>query len=199
MKKNRVVQSGCPEFLDEYKVLKPTEKKWRKQMKSPIQGRVFAAALTCAAVSFTSTPLWAEGDPIKIGVLEDQSGDFAAATLAKVHAIGLATKEINDAGGIDGRPIELVVYDTQSDNRRYQEFMRRVLQQDKVDVVFAGFSSASREAYRPIVNQFDGLAFYNNQYEGGVCDANMIVTGAGFSRDVFKLRKGTPCSHPNCC
>jgi branched-chain amino acid transport system substrate-binding protein len=56
--------------------------------------------------------------------------------------------------------------------------MRRVLQRDQVDVVFAGFSSASREAYRPIVNQFDGLAFYNNQYEGGVCDANMIVTGA---------------------
>ena len=71
-----------------------------------------------------------------------------------------------------------MVYDTQSDNTRYQEFMRRVLQRDKVDVVFAGFSSASREAYRPIVNQLDGFAFYNNQYEGGVCDANMIVTGA---------------------
>ena len=117
-------------------------------------------------------------DPIKIGVLEDQSGDFAAATTVKVHAIELAADEINANGGIDGRPVELVVYDTQSDNRRYQEFMRRVLQQDQVDVVFAGFSSASREAYRPIVNQFDGLAFYNNQYEGGVCDANMIVTGA---------------------
>ena len=117
-------------------------------------------------------------EPIKIGVLEDQSGDFAAATMVKVHAIELAAEEINAAGGIAGRPIELVVYDTQSDNRRYQEFMRRVLQRDKVDVVFAGFSSASREAYRPIVNQFDGLAFYNNQYEGGVCDANMIVTGA---------------------
>lgn len=120
---------------------------------------------------------WA-ADPIKIGVLEDQSGDFAAATIGKVHAIQLAAEEINNAGGIAGRPIELVVYDTQSDNNRYQEFMRRVLQLDKVDVVFAGFSSASREAYRPIVNQFDGLAFYNNQYEGGVCDANMIVTGA---------------------
>ena len=117
-------------------------------------------------------------DPIKIGVLEDQSGDFAAATMVKVNAITLAAEEINEAGGIDGRPIELVVYDTQSDNTRYQEFMRRVLQRDKVDVVFAGFSSASREAYRPIVNQFDGLAFYNNQYEGGVCDSNMIVTGA---------------------
>lgn len=128
-------------------------------------------ALACAG------PLAAQ-EAIRIGVLEDQSGDFAAATNVKVHAIELAAEEINAAGGIGGRPVELVVYDTQSDNRRYQEFMRRVLQQDKVDVVFAGFSSASREAYRPIVNQFDGLAFYNNQYEGGVCDANMIVTGA---------------------
>ncbi|RYE82133.1 MAG: urea ABC transporter substrate-binding protein [Hyphomicrobiales bacterium] len=117
-------------------------------------------------------------EPIKLGVLEDQSGDFAVATIGKVHGIELATEEINKAGGIAGRPLELVTYDTQSDNTRYQEFMRRVLQRDKVDVVFAGFSSASREAYRPIVNQFDGFAFYNNQYEGGVCDANMVVTGA---------------------
>jgi branched-chain amino acid transport system substrate-binding protein len=117
-------------------------------------------------------------EPIKLGVLEDQSGDFAAATIGKVHGIELAAEEINAAGGIAGRPLQLVIYDTQSDNTRYQEFMRRVLQRDKVDAVFAGFSSASREAYRPIVNQFDALAFYNNQYEGGVCDANMIVTGA---------------------
>ena len=135
------------------------------------------AAFAFALAGALALPAFAQ-DPIKVGVLEDQSGDFAAATMVKVHAIELATEEINAAGGIAGRPIELVVYDTQSDNLRYQEFMRRVLQADKVDVVFAGFSSASREAYRPIVNQFDGLAFYNNQYEGGVCDANMIVTGA---------------------
>jgi len=133
-----------------------------------------SAAMACSVAG----PALSQDGPIRIGVLEDQSGDFAAATTVKVHAIELAAKEINDAGGIDGRPVELVVYDTQSDNRRYQEFMRRVLQSDEVDVVFAGFSSASREAYRPIVNQFDGLAFYNNQYEGGVCDDNMIVTGA---------------------
>lgn len=134
-----------------------------------------AGAVTALALA---TPALAQDDPIKIGVLEDQSGDFAAATMVKVHAIQLAAKEINDAGGIDGRPVELVTYDTQSDNRRFQEFTRRVLQSDKVDVMFGGFSSASREAYRPIVNQFDGLAFYNNQYEGGVCDDNMIITGA---------------------
>lgn len=138
---------------------------------------VKAMRLGVATAALTASVGMAQ-DAIKIGVLEDQSGDFAAATMVKVNAITLAAEEINAAGGIGGRPIELVVYDTQSDNTRYQEFMRRVLQSDQVDVVFAGFSSASREAYRPIVNQFDGLAFYNNQYEGGVCDANMIVTGA---------------------
>lgn len=145
-------------------------------MNTRYQAGLTAAGLISGLLLATAPTLAA--DPIKLGVLEDQSGDFAAATIGKVHAIQLATDEINKAGGIAGRQIELVIYDTQSDNTRYQEFMRRVLQRDKVDVVFAGFSSASREAYRPIVNQFDGFAFYNNQYEGGVCDANMVVTGA---------------------
>ena len=145
-------------------------------MPSSARNRVFAAALACATA--LATPAWSQGAPIKLGVLEDQSGDFAVATIGKVHGIQLATDEINAKGGIAGRKLELVIYDTQSDNTRYQEFMRRVLQRDKADVVFAGFSSASREAYRPIVDQLDGFVFYNNQYEGGVCDAHMIVTGA---------------------
>ncbi len=120
------------------------------------------------AVALTGTLVLGYGtafaaDPIKLGVLEDQSGDFAVATIGKVHAIQLAAEEINKAGGIAGRPLELVIYDTQSDNTRYQEFMRRVLQRDKVDAVFAGFSSASREAYRPIVDQLNGCLLYTSR------------------------------------
>ena len=141
--------------------------------------RTTPAAGVAVAAMLALAPMAAQAaEPIKLGVLEDQSGDFALATIGKVHGIQLATDEINAAGGIAGRKLELVVYDTQSDNTRYQEFMRRVLQRDKVDVVFAGFSSASREAYRPIVDQLNGFVFYNNQYEGGVCDAHMMVTGA---------------------
>ncbi|MFX6019086.1 ABC transporter substrate-binding protein, partial [Acinetobacter baumannii] len=76
-----------------------------------------AAALTGTLVFATGA--YAAESPIKLGVLEDQSGDFAAATIGKVHAIQLATDEINKAGGIMGRPLELVTYDTQSDNTRY--------------------------------------------------------------------------------
>ena len=119
-----------------------------------MRNRLLLGVCVAGLVAMVGLPARA-ANPIKLGVLEDQSGDFALATIGKVHGIQLATEEINAKGGIAGRPIELVVYDTQSDNTRYQEFMRRVLQRDKVDVVFAGFSSASREAYRPIVDQFN--------------------------------------------
>lgn len=117
-------------------------------------------------------------DPIKLGLLEDESGNFAIAVIPKIHATQLAVEEINAKGGVLGRPLKLIHYDTQSDNTRFQEMARRLIQQDKVDVIFGAFSSASREAIRPIMDKYSQLYFYNNQYEGGVCDKNVFVTGA---------------------
>ena len=77
-----------------------------------------------------------------------------------------------------GRQIELIHLDPQGDNARYQEFARRLLNRDKVDVLIGGITSASREAVRPIVNRTTTPYFYTNQYEGGVCDASMISMGA---------------------
>ncbi|HKB83071.1 MAG TPA: urea ABC transporter substrate-binding protein [Burkholderiales bacterium] len=128
-------------------------------------------------MSLSSLPAFC-ADPIKLGLLEDESGNFAIAVVPKIYAVKLAIEEINAKGGILGRPIKLIHYDTQSDNTRFQEMARRVIQQDKADVVFGAFSSASREAIRPIMDRYKQLYWYNNQYEGGVCDANVFVTGA---------------------
>ena len=117
-------------------------------------------------------------EPIRVGLLEDVSGDLAVIGLPKLHGSQLAVKEINDNGGIMGRPIELIHLDPQGDNARYQEFARRLLQGEKVDLLIGGITSASREAVRPIVDRTDTPYFYTNQYEGGVCDANMISMGA---------------------
>jgi urea transport system substrate-binding protein len=135
-----------------------------------------AIAIALLTIGF-SAPVFA-ADPVKIGLLEDESGNFAIAVIPKIHATQLAVEEINAKGGILGRPIKLIHYDTQSDNTRFQEMARRLIQQDKVDVIFGAFSSASREAIRPIMDKAKQLYFYNNQYEGGVCDANVFVTGA---------------------
>ncbi|PDQ22789.1 urea ABC transporter substrate-binding protein [Mesorhizobium sanjuanii] len=125
----------------------------------------------------TATPVRAE-DPIKVGLLEDVSGDLALIGLPKLHGSELAVEEINAAGGIMGRQIELIHLDPQGDNARYQEFARRLLSRDKVDVLIGGITSASREAVRPIIDRTDTPYIYTNQYEGGVCDANMISNGA---------------------
>ena len=129
-----------------------------------------------AVVMFAGTSQAA--DPIKLGILEDETGNFSIAVIPKIHAYELAVKEINEKGGVLGRPLEIIHYDTQSDNTRFQEFARRLIKKDKVDVIFGGFSSASREAIRPIMDKNKQLYFYNNQYEGGVCDSNVFVTGA---------------------
>lgn len=131
-----------------------------------------AVAATCASAAIA-----ADG-PIKLGLLEDASGNFAIATLPKIQATELAVGEINAKGGILGRQIKLISYDTQSDNTRFQQMARRLIQTDKADVVFGAFSSASREAIRPIMDKANQLYWYNNQYEGGVCDSNVVVTGA---------------------
>ena len=130
-----------------------------------------------AALAVTGVCAKAEEAPIKLGQIEDSSGDFAAAGLPKVHGVALAVDEINAKGGLLGRKIQVIYYDLQSDNRRYQEFARRAIQRDKVDVLFAGFTSASREAVRPIVDRYKQLYFYTNEYEGGLCDKNVFVTG----------------------
>jgi urea transport system substrate-binding protein len=131
-----------------------------------------SVGLACSSVAAVAA------DPVKIGLLEDASGNFALATIPKIHATELAIDEINAKGGILGRPISLIAYDTQSDNTKFQELSRRLIQTDKADVIFGGFSSASREAIRPIMDRAHQLYWYNNQYEGGVCDSNTFVTGA---------------------
>ena len=120
----------------------------------------------------------AKADTIKLGILEDETGNFAIAVVPKIHAYELAVKEINANGGVLGKKLEIVRYDTQSDNRRFQEFARRLIKKDKVDVVFGAFSSASRESIRGIMEKNKMLYFYNNQYEGGVCSKTTFMTGA---------------------
>ncbi len=145
----------------------------RRPVRALAAGALSALALFCAG----TLPVIAQ-EKIKIGLLEDISGDLALLGLPKLHGSQLAVEEINAAGGIMGRQIELIHLDPQGDNARYQEFGRRLLQRDKVDVLIGGITSASREALRPIVNRTKTPYIYTNQYEGGVCDASMISVGA---------------------
>lgn len=91
---------------------------------------VFAALMLIGAV--------AAADDIKIGMLEDLSGDFSLCGTYKSHAMELAIKEINEAGGLLGKQLKLIAPDCQSDNQRYQEMARKLILEDEVDVIMGG-------------------------------------------------------------
>jgi len=114
---------------------------------------------------------------IKLGILEDRSGNFSLVGSPKHKASLLAIEEINNDGGINGKEIEVFDPDPQSDNTRYQDLTRRAIKQERVDALWAGYSSATREAIRPIIDREDQLYFYTTQYEGGVCDKNVFAVG----------------------
>ncbi|MBV0924031.1 urea ABC transporter substrate-binding protein [Halomicroarcula limicola] len=127
--------------------------------------------------SGASTDGKSSGETVKIGVLEDRSGTFALNGTPKWQASKLAIEEINADGGIDGAQIELFDPDPQSDNSRYKQLTRKMIQQRGVDALWAGYASSTREAIRPIVDRQDQLYFYTTQYEGGVCDKNVFAVG----------------------
>ena len=121
--------------------------------------------------------------PISIFSTQAEGRGQKVKTTYKLKVTDTGRKETTDKTGDPkaSRPIltyEVLRYDTQSDNRRFQEFARRLIKKDKVDVVFGAFSSASRESIRGIMEKGKMLYFYNNQYEGGVCSKTTFVTGA---------------------
>src|SRR5512146_2821506 len=120
---------------------------------------------------------FAQGTPIKLGSILDNSGNLDAYGKPMVMATQLAVEEINAAGGLLGRKVEVVQYDSQSDIALYTKYAQQLVRDDKVDVAHAGITSASREAMRQTYRRGNVLYFYNILYEGGVCDRNCFVTG----------------------
>lgn len=146
-----------------------------------------AGSAALAAPAFIGQAAYGQSGPIRLGSLHDLAGPLAATGEPMVYAVELAVQEINDAGGLLGREIEIVSYDTQSNMQLYTQFAQQLAVRDKVDVVHGGITSASREAIRPIFGRFRTLYFYNTLYEGGVCDRNTFNTGTTPAQTVEKL------------
>src|SRR5690349_23642574 len=136
-----------------------------------------SASGAAAGLALPFTRAFAQGAPIKLGSVLDNSGNLDAYGKPMVLATQLASEEINAGGGLLGRKIQVVQYDTQSDIALYTKYAQQLVREDKVDVAHAGITSASREAIRQTFRRANVLYFYNILYEGGVCDRNCFVTG----------------------
>ncbi|MCZ6893287.1 MAG: substrate-binding protein, partial [Gammaproteobacteria bacterium] len=84
----------------------------------------------------------------------------------------------NSAGGLLGRPLELYLQDTASNESIAVNNVRKLVQRDRVDVVLGGITSSMRNAIKDIiVGRGRTLYIYPQLYEGRECTPNIFCTG----------------------
>ncbi|MDD3512484.1 MAG: ABC transporter substrate-binding protein [Synergistaceae bacterium] len=120
-----------------------------RRMHSGIFCVIFALVLLFAAASSAATP---SGDPIKIGYLATLTGDGATWGQHERDGALLAVKELNEAGGVLGRPLELVYYDVRGRQEDAIQAARRLIHEDKVVAIGGTNYSGLNIAIASVVN-----------------------------------------------
>ena len=124
-------------------------------------------------------------ETVKLGLLHSLSGTIAIAEASLVDAEKMAIDEINAAGGVLGRKIEAVIEDGASENPVFAEKARKLLERDKVVAIIGCYTSASRKAVLPVINQTKGLLFYPTYYEGQEEDKHVFYTSQEATQSVI--------------
>lgn len=101
------------------------------------------------------------GKPIRIGLSIAQTGPLGAAGKSGLLALQIWRDDVNAAGGLLGRPVELVVYDDQSNAALTPGIYTKLLDVDKVDLLIAPYSTNLTAPLMPLVKQRDRLLIGN--------------------------------------
>lgn len=139
---------------------------------------LFAACAPAATATAEPTAAAVESDTIKVGILHSLSGTMSISEVSVRDATLLAINEINAKGGVMGKKLVPVIEDGASDWPTFAEKAGKLIKEDKVAVIFGCWTSASRKAVLPVVEQSNGLLFYPVQYEGLESSPNIFYTGA---------------------
>jgi len=126
-------------------------------------------------------------EPIRIGVLFSETG--VTSVIERTERMGtlLAAEEINEQGGINGQPIELVSRDPASDPTRFAQLAERLILEDGVRIILGCYMSSTRKAIIPVVEKWHALLMYPTLYEGFEYSRNVIYTGAAPNQNSVQL------------
>ena len=118
-------------------------------------GSVLTVLLTLLLLSGSAL---AAAGTFKIGLPIAITGKLSGYGIGEVAAAKIAVQEINAAGGILGKKLELVHYDTASDHRQTINIIRKLIQQDKVKLICGPLSSQECKVTFPIIEKSKVIA-----------------------------------------
>src|SRR5258708_16691515 len=115
---------------------------------------------------------------IKVGMIAEETGALSFMGRANANVEGMVVDEINTNGGLLGRKIELYLEDGATTDAVAEAKAAKLVAQDKVDVIFGGIYSSTRQAIKgPAVVKGRTLYIYPEQYEGQECNPLIFCTG----------------------
>ncbi len=106
-----------------------------------------AASMACASWGALAA------EPIRIGSVLSVTGPAAFLGDPELKTLQLYVEEINKKGGVLGRPLELVHYDDGSDAAKANSFGKRLIEDDKVDILIGGTTTGSTMSIVPLVEK----------------------------------------------
>jgi urea transport system substrate-binding protein len=115
---------------------------------------------------------------IKVGVIMDLTGPLSFLGIANANVAKMVIDDINAKGGLLGRHVKLIVENSATTDSVAEAKAAKLVEQDKVDVVFGGIYSSTRQAIKgPAVVKGKKLYIYPEQYEGQESDPLIFCTG----------------------
>jgi urea transport system substrate-binding protein len=115
---------------------------------------------------------------IKLGIIAEQTGPLSPMGIANANVAKMLVDDINASGGLLGRQLKLFLEDGATIDSVAAAKATKLVEHDKVDVLFGGIYSSTRQAIKgPAVTKGRKLYIYPEQYEGQECDPLIFCTG----------------------
>jgi urea transport system substrate-binding protein len=151
--------------------------------------KVLGSGATVAAAGIGAPAILRAADKVKIGFLSALTGLETILGETQLNCFKLAVDEINAGGGAGGREIEYVVEDDQTTTKGAIEKARKLLSQDKVNVIIGLIASLEHVAVRSVTTPAKRLLIYTTYYEGGVCEKHFVATGQVPNQQIEPMTK----------
>ncbi len=144
--------------------------------------RIFAMALALLLVLMgaagCSKKSASSSDSIKIGLVFSLTGGTAISEECMYNSALLAIEQINAKGGVNGKKIEYVVKDYATDADKAAKVVKEMILEDKVSAIVGLYTSSSRVAVEPILQEYKVPLIYPTFYEGETPNQYVVYTGS---------------------
>lgn len=125
--------------------------------------------------------------PIRIGAVLPFSGGVELYGEQARLGLDLAARDINAAGGILGRPVEVIYADDKTRPESAAEAMRSLVEKDGVLAVVGPITSRNLNALVPLAESSKTPLLYATNYEGGKCSRYLFSFGAVPNQELGQL------------